>query len=49
MTTTRSETHPVPATIADKMFGEATEDGAKLDHGEVVTETTTELDDEDED
>ena len=45
----KSETHPVPATVVDKMFGDATEEGAKTDHGEVVTETVTETEDKDDD
>ena len=47
MATEKSETHAVPAGVVDKMMGNATEDGAKTENGEVVTETTTETEDED--
>ncbi len=47
MSETKSETKAVPATVVDKMFGDSTEDGAKTENGEVVTETTTTDDDDD--
>jgi hypothetical protein len=47
MDTTKSETHPVAANILDKVVGDSTKDGAKTEHGEVVTETTTESEDDD--
>ncbi len=44
---TKSETHAAPADVIDRMSGNATEDGAKTENGEVVTETVTEEEDED--
>jgi hypothetical protein len=35
-----TETKAEPASIIDEMTGDATEDGAKTENGEVVTETT---------
>ena len=46
MATEKSETHPVPASIIDDLTGNSTPEGAKTEHGVVVTETTTETEDD---
>jgi hypothetical protein len=42
----KSETKAEPAGIMDDLTGNSTDDGAKTENGEVVTETTTEDDDD---
>ncbi|HEX8623532.1 MAG TPA: hypothetical protein VF782_00490 [Allosphingosinicella sp.] len=44
---TKSETKAKTASFGDHLTGNATEDGAKTENGEVVTETTTEESDDD--
>ena len=41
----KEETKAKPASVGDELSGNASEDGAKLENGEPVTETTTEDDD----
>lgn len=43
----KSETHAVKADVLDRLTGNATEDGARTENGEVVTETETDEAEED--
>ena len=42
----KSETRAKPASLGDDLTGNSSEDGAKLENGEPVTETTTTEDDD---